>query len=1046
MKKKRIVILGGGMASLVTAFELTRTPELRRRFDITVLTHGHRLGGKGASGVNAAAHHRIEEHGLHILYGFYENVFRVLRECYDELDRPPDAPLATWRDAVAPQHLIVLPEREGKDVEFWSLFAPPNDEVPGDGTALDDPYRYVTRILDWSATLLRTFAGVRPDDYPRTWSGELAEALEAPGTALLRKAVRKLVTSRDETGELSVLPLVQAAVRLATALTPDSAEDRRSLLWLIQRTLDWLWSRTRLNKERKRLRIFLDLGLTIARGVLADELTTSQQRWFDIDDEDFKAWLSRHGARHDTIQSPLVRGLYHAAFAVHEPLGAGTILHALLRMVSTYKGAILYRMQAGMGDTVFAPLYQVLQGRGVRFEFFSAVQRLELSADKRRVERIVVDRQATMKSGAYEPLIDVDGLPCWPSEPRFEQLVEGEAIRGGGHNLESFWNQWPAASRDTLEAGRHFDSVVLGISLGALPYVCRELVDDAHNPRFRAMVERVRTTQTQAAQLWFDRDLNELGWPAESGEHPPILIPFDQPFDTCSDMTYLLAHERWPEHAAPRHLSYLCAPLEDDEVPPGPEDHDYPVRQKARVREHLSLWLEHHASALWPELDGPRGFAWERLVDPQGRSGAARLDAQYHCAVVHPSDRYNLSVPGSVRCRLRAGESGYTNLVLAGDWTKTALSIGCLEAATMSAFAAARVIDRDCRKAYGDWLPEESSRVSEVRELAPGLPPYLSQGQLIAPPPISMRSSCSMFMLEASLPKLTALCDRYLNLRGSPTHYRPLGPHVTLYCSAQDRHGPIEDPIGVCPENDIGFWVPMIARGPDGRERHVLFTPWLWVDSPVAMTGGREVYGFAKELGVLRMPDRAGGEFSVDAPTLERFGPTQEVAQRRVLSVRPNPGGVMPRLRELLLGGGQILRGLDHFLAPGVPASYVAAARSVLAQREQRMVFLKQFPDAHDASRACYQAVIEAPITITSDVRGRLLPGSFRVELASHVSHPIVDTLGLHPTRRTLQSTELSSRLGLWVGFEARVERGEIVYDAVAARTREHGVDEMRSA
>jgi uncharacterized protein with NAD-binding domain and iron-sulfur cluster len=1045
MKKKRVVILGGGMASLVTAFELTRTPELRRRHDITVLQHGHRLGGKGASGVNPAAHHRIEEHGLHVLYGFYENVFRVLRECYDELGRPPDAPLATWRDAVAPQHLIVLPEREGKDVDFWPLYAPPNDEVPGDGTALDDPYRYLTRILDWSLALLRTFAGVKPEDYPRTWPRELVEALEAPGTALLRKAVRRLVMGRDDTGELSVLPLVQAAGKLASALTPDNAEDRRSLLWLIQRVLDWLWSRTRLNRERKRLRIFLDLGLTIARGVVVDELVASPPRWFDIDDEDFRAWLSRHGARHDTIQSPLVRGLYHAAFAVHEPLGAGTILHALLRMVSTYKGAILYRMQAGMGDTVFVPLYEVLRRRGVRFEFFSSVQQLELSTDKRRIERIVVDRQATLRGGEYEPLIDVDGLPCWPAVPLYEQLVEGDEIRLGGHNLESFWNQWPAVAQDVLEAGRHFDSVVLGISLGALPYVCRELVDDAHNPRFRAMVERVRTSQTQAAQLWFDRDLEGLGWPAPSGEHPPILIPFDQPFDTCSDMTYLLKHERWPAHAAPRHLSYLCAPLQDDEVPPGREDHDYPARQKARVREHLQLWLEHHASALWPKLAGPQGFEWERLVDLEGRTGAARLDAQYHCAVVHPSDRYVMSVPGSVRCRLRADESGYANLILAGDWTKTALSIGCLEAATMSGFAAARALDRDCRSAYGDWLPAQTPRVSEVHELAE-LPPYISHGQLVAAPPVRMRTSLTMFMLEASLPKLEALCDRYLNLRGSRTHYRPLGPHVTLYCSTLDRQGPIEDPIGYCPENDFGIWVPLIARSESGRERHVVFSPWLWVDTPIALAGGREVYGFSKELARLGLPGPERDDYTLDTNVLPRFSPDQPVEERRLITVRPSQGGVMPRLRELLAGGGHILRSLDHFLAPGVPASYVQAARHVVKQRELRMVFLKQFPDAHDATRACYQAVVEAPVVITGNLQGGLLSGGYGVEIHHYVSHPIVDALGLHPVRRSLHSSLLASRFHMWLGFDARVERGEVVYDAVAARRSEHHAHEVRSA
>ena len=46
-------------------------------------------------------HARIEEHGLHIWLGFYENAFRLIRRCYAELNRPPGSTLATWREAFA---------------------------------------------------------------------------------------------------------------------------------------------------------------------------------------------------------------------------------------------------------------------------------------------------------------------------------------------------------------------------------------------------------------------------------------------------------------------------------------------------------------------------------------------------------------------------------------------------------------------------------------------------------------------------------------------------------------------------------------------------------------------------------------------------------------------------------------------------------------------------------------------------------------------------------------------------------------------------------
>ena len=50
------------------------------------------------------------------------------------------------------------------------------------------------------------------------------------------------------------------------------------------------------------------------------------------------------------------------------------------------------------------------------------------------------------------------------------------------------------------------------------------------------------------------------------------------------------------------------------------------------------------------------------------------------------------SVPGSTRHRLRADESGYSNLFLAGDWVYTAINAGCIEAAVMGGFVASRAI------------------------------------------------------------------------------------------------------------------------------------------------------------------------------------------------------------------------------------------------------------------------------------------------------------------------------------------------------------------
>src|SRR5258706_10195304 len=84
----KVAIIGGGCAGLTTAFELTR-PELDGRYAVTVYQMGWRLGGKGASGRGPCG--RIEEHGLHLWMGYYENAFRLMREGYEEMNRdPPD--------------------------------------------------------------------------------------------------------------------------------------------------------------------------------------------------------------------------------------------------------------------------------------------------------------------------------------------------------------------------------------------------------------------------------------------------------------------------------------------------------------------------------------------------------------------------------------------------------------------------------------------------------------------------------------------------------------------------------------------------------------------------------------------------------------------------------------------------------------------------------------------------------------------------------------------------------------------------------------------
>ena len=716
---QRVAIVGGGCASLAAAFELSR-PEHQGRYDITVYQLGWRLGGKGASGRGPSQ--RIEEHGLHLWMGFYENAFALMRDCYAERRRlHPEARFADWRDAFKPAPDVAVADRLGQDWSTWQAHFAPGRGEPGDPLSQGSPFSvlaYLRQAALLVAELLRS-AAAHPGAGTAAAApeGPSAPAAAAPGRsspqaiaaavdALLRYGQFATLAAATEASEL----LLQAIQQwLPQALRDGSA--------VLIRLIEALARSARQHTERiaagdtelRRLWQVIDLVLAILRGATLHGLAFDPRGFDAINDHDWRDWLRANGASEAALQSGFLRAIYDLAFAFEDGdvarprLAAGVALRGAMRMFFTYRGALFYSMSAGMGDVVFAPLYQVLKARGVKFNFFHRLQNVALAPARAGqaayVQALQFEVQAEVADGgSYQPLIDMQGLPCWPSQAGFDQLQGGAALRAAGVQFESDADTTCARAL-TLQVVQDFDFVVLGVSIGALPRVAAELI--AREPRWRDMVRHVKTVPTQAFQVWLREDMAALGWP-----HAPVnLSGFVEPFDTWADMRHLIPEERFAEPV--KAIAYFCSVLPDAAPAEGDSDSVQALhpQQRALVRRNAQCFLDRDIGALWPRAVRPEGgFRWDLLVPGEADAAgctaaaapadAARFDSQYWTANVNASDRYVLSLPGSPAYRLSPLDRSFDNLTIAGDWTATGLDTGCIESAVISGRLAAHAISQ----------------------------------------------------------------------------------------------------------------------------------------------------------------------------------------------------------------------------------------------------------------------------------------------------------------------------------------------------------------
>lgn len=425
------------------------------------------------------------------------------------------------------------------------------------------------------------------------------------------------------------------------------------------------------------------LVLAILRGIWRERLLTRPDGFDAIDNVSTRDWLREHKAPEEALDSPFINALHDLTFSNDaDGLAASQGLRGAMRMFFTYRGALFWKMRAGMGDTVFTPLYLVLKARGVRFEFFHRLDHVHVdrSADARWISSLMFRRQVKVKGDHYCP---IDARGFWPSRAYSSQLCGTAAA---DEDLEDPDPRKATNTRTGEDVPVVADYYVLAVGIRAIAEFGTELLaeknvepDDAVRNRWSNMLEYVTTIPTQSAQLWLTSSLADLGW----GDAPTTLAGFDDAFDTWADMSQTLPTEAWPNlvesgKPRPRVVAYFCGALPDDTTDRRKTEVEIAERIKGTPTVNPGF-LDRQMLRVWPHASANGTFDFANLL-PAGRWDLGL----YVKANVHPSDRYTLTRPGSSEHRISPLDVEYTNMTIAGDWTHCGFNGGCVEAAVMS--------------------------------------------------------------------------------------------------------------------------------------------------------------------------------------------------------------------------------------------------------------------------------------------------------------------------------------------------------------------------
>lgn len=296
--------------------------------------------------------------------------------------------------------------------------------------------------------------------------------------------------------------------------------------------------------------------------------------------------------------------------------------------------------------------------------------------------------------------------------------------------------------------------------------------------------------------------------------------------------------------------------------------------------------------------------------------------------------------------------------------------------------------------------------------------PFLEYGGLTSVPGPFHCADASIVLLPLRVDpaKLADLCPTVLADPTGAISYQPVGEFVllsfgtmtvrSLSPSRSEFFDAAYADMGASAERHVAIWVPTVAGHRSGCleliDRFSMFIPAMWVDNPVSILGGRDIYGIAKQWGVPTMShDNAGCTLDVFGGN---FGPHEISGVHRLLDVSPrddrHPGEAV---REVIEEVGKVvgdgLRSLLHGQVDVPDGTLLTEGLEALAHHNLHQVAVRQFrTSAGDGDGGTPPELVEITTRFDS-LDTRLVGHGFDVVVHPLASHPLERWLGIRSQR-----------------------------------------------